>query len=97
MYKSIIYLRKDIPEKYCKELEDIANDMYDNYAGKLVNQSDDPYVLLFQGDDEVAWHTTLVGERYLCVDDFTAFVDHWEFIDEENPAESCNVITGEFL
>ena len=92
MYKSIIDIKKSVPKENLKELEAIANKAFDNRAGKVQNASAEPYRLVYEGGES----------KYGCLElgmlalekekSFMACVIAWQWVDEEEPGESCNIL-----
>ena len=92
MYKSIIDIKKSIPKENLPELEAMANKAFDNRAGKAQNSSTEQYKLVYEGDES----------KYGCLDfgtvmlwrnkRFTNHVSAWQWVDEEEPGESCDIL-----
>ena len=92
MYKNVIQIRKDVPEEVLKSLSMIAEQAFDNRVGRVQNVSDDSYKLVFQGGEE-AYECLNLGMLNLWDNkDFVACVQSWDWIDEYEPDESCDVI-----
>ena len=92
MYKNVIQIRKEVPEEALKSLALIAEREFNNRAGKVQNVSDTPYQLVFQGGDEAYGCLNLGMLNLWDKKDFVACVQSWDWIDEEEPDESCDVI-----
>jgi len=92
MYKNVIQIRKEVPEEALKSLALIAERAFNNRAGKVQNVSDTPYQLVFQGGDEAYGCLNLGMLNLWDKKDFVACVQSWDWIDEEEPDESCDVI-----
>ena len=92
MYKNVIKIRKDVPEEVLKSLSMIAEHAFDNRVGRVQNVSDDPYKLVFQGGEE-AYECLNLGMLNLWDNkNFVACVQSWDWIDEYEPDENCDVI-----
>lgn len=93
MYKVIIELKKDISEDVLKKLTEIINAAFDNRGGKVPNANTaSPYRFEFVGDEDMFGCMQL---GLLTLKDNKAFWDNvvvWEWVDEDEPEESCNVI-----
>ena len=95
MYKSIIDIKKSVPQENLPELEAMANKAFDNRAGKVVNISPVPYVFAFEGD-ESKYASLSLGQltfwKELVSKKITDYIGAWQWIDEEYPEESCDVL-----
>lgn len=92
MYKSVIDFREDISKNKLEELIKRAEKAFDNRAGKVQNVSKMPYRLSYEGGEEYfgcleLGMLTLEDEK-----DFVACVKSWQWIDEEHPGESCDIL-----
>lgn len=92
MYKHIIEIKSTVSEERLKELLNIASRKFDNRAGKVLNVSNEPYLFIFEGG-EADYGCMNIGMLDLWDNkDFLSDVKDWNWIDEEEPDESCNVI-----
>lgn len=92
MYKSIIDINKSVPKERLPEFEAMANKAFDNRAGKAQNASAEPYRLIYEGGES----------KYGCLElgmlalekekNFMACVSAWQWVDEEDPGESCDIL-----
>jgi hypothetical protein len=92
MYRTIIKLKKELSQEMINEVTSIALDHYDNFAGKLDNISKDPYVILFEGVSEKDFACMDLGTVNLAGSDFLQYVSEWNFFDDENPCDNCDVL-----
>lgn len=92
MYKNVIQIRKEVPEEVLKSLSLIAERAFNNRAGRVQNVSDIPYRLVFQGGDEAYGCLNLGMLDLWDKKDFVACVQNWNWIDEDEPDESCDVM-----
>lgn len=92
MYRNVIEIRKDVPEEKLKTLVAMAEREFNNRAGMVRNTSKMPYQLVFEGGEE-KWGCLNLGVLGLWDrKDFVSLVQKWDWIDEEEPGESCDVI-----
>ena len=92
MYKNVIEIRKDVPGEVLKKLSCIADRAFDNRAGKVSNVSDFPYCFIYEGGED-AYACLEVGMMELWdVYQFMSCVNSWQWVDEEEPGESCDVL-----
>lgn len=92
MYKNVIEIRRDVPEEVLKKLSCIAEKAFDNRAGKVSNVSDSPYCFIYEGGEE----------KYACLEvgmltlkkekEFLSFVRAWQWVDEDEPQECCDML-----
>ncbi len=92
MYKNVIQIKKDVTEDVLKSLSIIAERAFDNRVGRVQNVSDIPYLLVFQGDEDDYGCLNLGMLNLWDNKDFVACVQSWDWIDEYEPDESCDVI-----
>ena len=92
MYRTIIQFKKDTSVEELLELKEIAEKAFDNRAGKVSNVSLDLYTLIYQGGEE---DRPCLDLGMLDLDDVPFFkdkVEKWDWIDEEDPDENCDVL-----
>lgn len=92
MYKNVIEIKKTVPEAKLRELAAAAERAFHNRAGKVQNVSTAPYMLVYEGGEGEygclnLGMLSLSGEK-----DFISHVLSWEWIDEDEPDESCDVL-----
>lgn len=95
-YITTIYLKKDLSLEKCKELEAIANKEYDNVIGTIKNSSTDPYVLIYEANDNTEWCCD--GQAVVFLErrkDFTPFVEKWTYVDNVSPGESIDDVLAD--
>lgn len=92
MYKSVITIDRNTPPRILEQLAALADRAFDNRAGRVENSSQAPYELLHQGDEGdfgcLSLGLMTLGENR----EFLARVEAWQWIDEEEPEESCDVL-----
>ena len=91
MYRTVIELKKEIEPNMLEKLKNIASKHYDNRAGKVDNSSTNPFVLVFEGIGEAVYGCLDLGTSTLARTDFLDYVKSWEWIDDEDPFENCDV------
>lgn len=92
MYRTIISLKKNIVQEKLAELTNIIISTFDNRAGKVTNNSLDPYKFVFEGEGEPVFDCIHLGIAKLARADFMEFVDKWDWIDESDPSENSSII-----
>ena len=92
MYKSVIEIRKDINPNLLGQLAEVAERAFNNRAGKVQNASHIPYCFSFEGG-EADYGCLELGMLALEKQkDFLSCVKAWTWIDEEEPAENCDIL-----
>ncbi len=91
MYRQIINIKKDTPADVLEKLAAIAEQEFNNRAGKLRNVSKKPYQFIFEGEEEAYGCLSLGMFELWDKKDFVAYVQDWQWIDEE-PDESYDVV-----
>lgn len=91
MYRNVIEIKKTVPESRLKELAAIAENAFNNRAGKVQNTSRLSHTLIFEGG---------AGE-YACLEigmlnlkreaGFLECVSAWEWVDDD-PDECCDLL-----
>ena len=92
MYRTIISLKKNIVQEKLAELTNIIISTFDNRAGKVTNNSLDPYKFVFEGEGEPVFECLDLGVATLARTDFINNVDEWKWIDEEDSFENCDIL-----
>lgn len=91
MYKSVIDIRKDVPNDVLKILVDMADNAFNNRAGKLRNTSVSPYRFIYEGGER-EYGCLQIGMLSLEQEkDFLHCVSAWQWVDDD-PNESCDVL-----
>lgn len=91
MYKTIIELKKEVPDTTLQNLTDTIKQAFHNQAGMVENTGDTPYHFVFKGDEE-SYCCMQMGN--LALDKMTLFheyVQTWTWEDED-PEESCDLL-----
>ncbi len=92
MFRTIIRLKDGIPAELLSELTKIINGAFVNRCGELYNISTNPTEFIFESDDPN--HACLDIGIFILDDttNFLGYVSSWDWIDEEIPEESCDVL-----
>lgn len=91
MYRTIIELKKGLPEDILEELRHIAEKAFNNRAGVLKNVSEEPHLLIYEGDFndygclELGMYSLEENKK------FFSKVVKWDWIDED-PNENENML-----
>lgn len=92
MYSSIIEIKKNVSDERLANLRKIAENAFSNRVGSVKNSSKDPYRFVFKGDEE-KFGCLEVGMLELEDEhDFLGQVNSWQWIDDENPGENCDIL-----
>ena len=91
MYRQIISIKEDTPADVLWKLAAIAEQEFDNRAGRVRNVSKEPYQFVFEGEEESFGCLNLGMFELWDKKDFVSYVQDWQWIDEE-PDESYDVI-----
>lgn len=92
MYKSVIEFREWLPADELERLAAVADRAFDNRAGRVCNISSKPYCLSYEGG-ELDFACLELGMLALKrKKDFLTYVKVWNWIDEEEPEESCDLL-----
>ncbi|MCD8106764.1 MAG: hypothetical protein LUE20_02220 [Oscillospiraceae bacterium] len=92
MYKNVIDIRREVSQEDLQVLMSMADKAFDNRAGKVENSSTSPYRLVYQGGER-EYGCLNLGMLSLCgIKGFTVYVSDWNWIDEDEPDESCDVL-----
>lgn len=92
MYKNIIDIRREVSQEDLQALMSMADKAFDNRAGKVENSSDSPYRLVYQGGEGEYGCLNLGMLSLSNAKRFTSQVQTWNWIDEDEPDESCDVL-----
>ena len=92
VYKTIINLKNDVPIDVLSKIHDICSSAFDNRAGIIINKSDNPYCLVFEGEEKDYGCLHLGILALDKVENFKSFIASWDWIDEEEPRESGDVL-----
>ena len=92
MYRNVIDIHKEVPSDILKVLAMMADRAFDNRAGKVKNVSDCPYRFIYEGGER-DYGCLNLGMVSLCEEKaFVSNVLNWNWIDEDEPDESCDVL-----
>lgn len=93
LYRQIIKIKDDVPVGLLSELSNIAEDAFDNRAGKTCNVSDDPYTFIFEGDESLFGCLSLgMSGLYRKRKDFVNCVADWKWIDVKHPYDNSDIL-----
>lgn len=92
MYSSIIEIKKTVPGEALTNLRKIAEGAFTNRAGSVKNSSNNPYKLVFRGNED----------KFGCLEvgmleleerpDFLEQIHSWHWVDEDDPGENCDIL-----
>lgn len=92
MYKTIIKLSKELSEEKAAEFVQMANKAFDNRAGRVENTSEEKNVLIYDGREEDYGCIHLGILDLHDIEEFRTHVEKWDYVDEDNPRECCDVL-----
>ncbi len=91
MFKTVITFKKDTDDEMLKRLKLVCTEAFDNRAGKVELKEEDKYTVYAEGEYK-DWVCLNLGsftlDRTL---HFNDYIESWDLIDYENPAESCDL------
>lgn len=92
MYSTIIKIRDDVTRDVLSQLTTVIESAFSNRVGAVRNVSKEPYHFEFSGGEKERGCLeigllTLKEEK-----SFLNSVSSWQWVDEEEPDESCDVI-----
>ncbi len=91
MYKSVIDIRSDVPLSLLSTLSLMADNAFNNRAGKVSNVSNAPYRFVYQGGEN-EYGCLEVGMLNLKREKlFLDCVSAWNWVDED-PDECCDLL-----
>ena len=91
MYKSVIDIRSDVPLSLLSTLSLMADNAFNNRAGKISNVSNEPYRFVYQGGAN-EYGCLEVGMLNLKREKlFLDCVSAWNWVDED-PDECCDLL-----
>lgn len=92
MYRTIIEIKDDIPDSTLGTVRDVVLGAFLNRAGALTNVSASPYEFIFECDESGYGCLELGVLNLYRVNGFISYVSSWEWIDDEEPSESYDVL-----
>lgn len=92
MYKTIIKIKDNISDSTLDTVRDVASKAFLNRAGALTNVSASPYEFIFESDESGYGCLELGVLNLYRVKGFISYVLSWEWIDDEEPSESYDVL-----
>lgn len=91
MYKSVIDIRREVPNDVLKLLVAKADRAFNNRAGRVKNVSTSPYRFVYEGGEK-EYGCLEVGMLNLKREaNFLPFVSAWQWIDDD-PDECCDLL-----
>lgn len=92
MYQSIIQLDNKLPDEKIQEITKLIDAAFDNRCGKVINSSNNPYILKYEGSKK----------DYPCMDisqielitnspEVLNYIVAWNWVDEI-PEENCDMM-----
>lgn len=92
MYKVVIEFHEETSADELERLAAMADKAFDNRAGKAQNKSDSPYCLSYEGGEADYGCLELGSLALEKQKDFVPYVKSWEWIDEDDPDEYCDIL-----
>lgn len=92
MYKSVIDIKKETPKDVLAFLVSLADKAFDNHAGRVQNTSLIPYRFVYEGGEKEFGCLEVGMLKLEKEDEFLACVSAWNWVDEEEPDESCDIL-----
>ena len=92
MYRSIIQIKKTVSDEALASLRETAEKAFSNRAGSVKNSSAEPHKLVFNGEEKDYGCLDLGVAMLARVKGFLPQIDSWQWIDEEDPGENCDVL-----
>ena len=92
MYRNVIDIRKEVPSDVLKRLVFMADKAFNNRAGRVKNISVSPYRFIYEGGEKDYGCLNLGMLSLYAKKDFVSNVLNWNWIDEDDPDESCDVL-----
>ena len=92
MYRNVIDIRKEVPSDVLKTLVVMADTAFNNRAGRVKNVSVSPYRFIYEGDEKDYGCLNLGMLSLYAKKDVVSNVLNWNWIDEDDPDESCDVL-----
>lgn len=92
MYSTVIEIKNEVTDDGLSRLKKIIENAFSNRVGTVKNTSKEPRCFRFSGEDKERGCLeigllTLKEEKI-----FLSNVSSWQWIDEEEPDESCDVL-----
>lgn len=92
MYRHIIEFKDTLPAEDITNRISIANEAFDNRGGKIAGIKKGAFIIVFEGD-ETKYGCLSLGMLALEKNkDFLECVKCWNYEDEEEPDENCDVL-----
>lgn len=92
MYSSIIRIKENVSGETLSELREIAEKAFSNRAGSVKNSGCESHCLIFRGGEKDYGCLDLGVAELGDMKRFVDQVDSWNWIDDEDPSESCDVL-----
>jgi hypothetical protein len=91
MYKTIIELKNDIPKETLHKIQGMCDRAFNNRAGMILSKRNNPYCLVFEGDEKDYGCLQLGVLSLHQTDGFKNHVVSWSWLDED-PDECCDIL-----
>ena len=92
MYSSIIEIKKSVSGESLEKLRQTAEKAFDNRAGRVRNSSKDSHRLVFKGGEDKYGCLDLGVAEWADTDNFRKQIAAWNWIDDEEPEENCDIL-----
>lgn len=92
MYRSIIDIKRETPKETLLTLLSLADKAFNNHAGKIQNTSLSPYRFVYEGEEKDFGCLEIGMLNLEEQKNFLNFVSAWNWIDEEEPSENCDIL-----
>ncbi len=92
MFRTIIRLKDGISDELLAKLTEIIEGAFHNRCGDLENINTNPTEFIFESDDPNTACLDIGMNNLIDINNFISCVLSWDWIDEEVPAESCNML-----
>jgi hypothetical protein len=92
MYKTAITFKDSLPVTDLEVLRAACEKAFDNRGGRAVGRSETTNRIIFEGEDSLFGCLQLGIVALNKTKGFRGCVSAWEWIDEEEPDESCDIL-----
>lgn len=92
MYSTVIDIKKSVTGDALKQLQKLAESAFSNRAGSVKNSSNDPYRLVFKGEEKDYGCLDLGVAMLARTKSILPNVDSWQWLDLDDPNENCDVL-----
>lgn len=92
MYRTIIELKKNISPDLLSDFKSKIEGAFSNRVGTVKNISKNPLCFEFAGNEDMFGCLEFGMLNIEELHDLIPYIDSWNWIDEECPDESCNML-----